>query len=102
MEQLEGSGKLKKFDDLIRTRTCDLLAYSIVQQLSTLLHAPVRSHRGANADSDNYFVITKTEAKIRLKYVPNKEKAIRYNINNLKQKEVEKEYEQKLQTYVSR
>jgi hypothetical protein len=57
----------------------------------------VRTYRGANAASDHYLVITRIRTKIsRSKYVPNKEKTIRYNINNLKQTEVRKEYEQKI------
>jgi hypothetical protein len=36
---LEGSGKLKKFDDLIGNQTRDLLAYSIVPQPSMLPQA---------------------------------------------------------------
>jgi hypothetical protein len=39
----------------------------------------VRSYRGANADSDRYLVITRIRAKVRSKYVPNKEKTIQYN-----------------------
>jgi hypothetical protein len=34
--RLEGLPKLKKFNDLIRTGTCDLLACSIAPQPSTL------------------------------------------------------------------
>jgi hypothetical protein len=37
---LEGLGELKKFSDLIRTQTCDLLACSIVSQPTTLPCAP--------------------------------------------------------------
>jgi hypothetical protein len=44
----------------------------------------VRTYWGANADSDNY-LISRIRGKIsRSKYVPNKEKTIRYNISNLK------------------
>jgi hypothetical protein len=57
----------------------------------------VRTYRGANVDSDHYLVITRIRAKIsRSKYIPNKEKTVRYNISNLKQTEVKKEYEQKI------
>jgi hypothetical protein len=44
----------------------------------------VRTYRGANADSNHCLVISRIKAKIRSKYVPNKEKTIRYNIRNLK------------------
>jgi hypothetical protein len=40
MVQLEGLGKTKKFSDLIRTRTPNFLACSIVPQPSTLPCAP--------------------------------------------------------------
>jgi hypothetical protein len=57
----------------------------------------VRTYRGANAGLNHYLVITRIRAKIsRSKYVPNKEKTIRYNISNLKQTETRKEYEQKI------
>jgi hypothetical protein len=36
MVRLEELGKLKNFDDLVGTRTCDLPAYSRARQLSTL------------------------------------------------------------------
>jgi hypothetical protein len=38
--QLEGLGQLKKFNDRIGNRTCDLPACSIVPQLTTLQRAP--------------------------------------------------------------
>jgi hypothetical protein len=38
----------------------------------------VRTYRGANADCDHYLVVTSIRAKIRSKYVLNKEKTIRY------------------------
>jgi hypothetical protein len=41
MAWLEGLGKLKKFNDLIRNETHDLPACSIMPQPITLLHAPV-------------------------------------------------------------
>jgi hypothetical protein len=56
----------------------------------------VRTYRGANADSDHYLIIAHIRAKIRSKYVPNKEKTKRYNISNLKQTETRKEYGQKI------
>jgi hypothetical protein len=57
----------------------------------------VRTYRGANVDLDHYLVITRIWAKIsRSKYIPNKEKTVRYNISNLKQTEVRKEYKQKI------
>jgi hypothetical protein len=37
--RLEGSGKLKKFNNLIRNRTCDLPACSIMSQATMPLHA---------------------------------------------------------------
>jgi hypothetical protein len=39
--QLEELGKLKKFNDLIRTQTCDLPACSIVPQPFMILRTPI-------------------------------------------------------------
>jgi hypothetical protein len=62
----------------------------------------VRTYRGANADSDHYLVITRIRAKIsRLKYALNKEKTIRYNISNLKQRPG-KNMRKRLRIYVRR
>jgi hypothetical protein len=52
--RLEGTGKLKKFIHLIRTRTRDLPACSIALQPSTLQHAP-------NNNNNNSFVPVVTE-----------------------------------------
>jgi hypothetical protein len=38
---MEGTGKLKKVNDLIRAQNPDFLACSIVPQTSTLPHAPL-------------------------------------------------------------
>jgi hypothetical protein len=53
MMWLEGLGKLKKFIDLIGTRTCNLPICSIVPQPSTLLYAPnvhELKSRGSNSE----------------------------------------------------
>jgi hypothetical protein len=41
--QLERLCKKKKFGDLIRNETCDLLACSIIPQQTTLLRAPLNT-----------------------------------------------------------
>jgi hypothetical protein len=47
----------------------------------------VRTYRGANAGLNHYLVIARIRAEIsRSKYVPNKEKTLRYIISNLKQR----------------
>jgi endonuclease/exonuclease/phosphatase family metal-dependent hydrolase len=62
----------------------------------------VRTYRVANADSDHYLVIIRIRAKIsRSKYVLNKEKTIRYNISNLKQRPG-KNMSKRLRIYVGR
>jgi hypothetical protein len=57
----------------------------------------VRSYRGANIDSGHNLVVTRTRAKINIKYCRSKTKFPTYNISSLQKQEIKKEYEERMQ-----